>query len=167
MTDNSGKRPTFEMSLDTRMALDRLRQAAVGDTVTFSDLSVALGREVDGGTPTVQAALRKLERDGVIFGNVRGVGYQRLSDSAIVNTAEHERAALRRKARRVVHRLTSVADFDALPNDLKVKHNAAVSGFGAIASVLSPAKMKSLETSVEKAQAKLPLAKTLAAFSDG
>lgn len=166
MTDTSGKRPTFEMSLDTRTAIERFQRAAIGDTVTYADLGAALGREVDGGSPTVQAALHRLERDGVIFGNVRGVGYQRLGDVAIVGTIEHERVSLRRRARRIVHRLTSIADFDALPNDLKVKHNAAVSGFGAIASVLSPAKMKALETTVEKAQAKLPLAKTLAAFSE-
>lgn len=164
-TINAAKRPTFEMSMDTRAVYDRLNRVAIGDDATFKELSDILGRTVDGGSPHIQSALRRLEADGIIFGNIRGVGYQRLNDVGIVNTVEHERLGLRRKARKIVHRLTSIGDFEALPNDLKIKHNAAVSGFGAIAAMLAPNKMQLLEQSVEKAQAKLPLAKTLAAFS--
>lgn len=163
MTDT--KRPTFEMSLDTRVVVDALRDVKVGERITYQSIGDALGRAVDGGDPHIQSALRRLEADGVIFGNVRRVGYQRLADVDIVNTVEHERKGLRRKARRIVHRLTSIADFEALPNELKVKHNAAVSGFGAIAAILAPDKMRQLEAKVEGAQAKLPLAKTLAAFT--
>lgn len=167
MTDtatNGSRRPTFELSVDTRIVRDRLAKAAIGETVTYTELSDALGRKVGGGSPHIQSAVRSLETDGVIFGNIRGVGYQRLADAQIVDTVEHERKGLRRRARRIVHRLTSIGDFDGLPNASKIKHNAAVSAFGAIAAMLSPGKMKTLETTVESAQAKLPLAKTLEAF---
>lgn len=164
MTDTNGKRPSFEMSVDTKMVFDALRKVQVGEQITFAALSGLLGRHVGGGSPHVQSALRSCEADGMIFGNIRGVGYQRLSDEGIVNTVEHERKGLRRRARKIVHRLTSIGDFEALPNELKVRHNAAVSGFGAIAAMLAPAKMALLEQTVEKAAAKLPLAKTLEAF---
>ena len=165
--DANGKtRPRFEMSLDTRCIYDRLKQAGVGETVTYKELGTILGREVDGGDPSMQSAIRSVENDGLVFGNVRSIGYQRLRDAEIVRSTEQDRLSIRRKARRVVEKLSHVADFEGLPNDLKVKHNAAVSGFGAIAAVLSPAKMKALEGKIESAQAKLPLAKTLAAFSE-
>lgn len=161
-----GKRPMFVMSVDTRVVYDRLKKAELGETITYADLGALLGREIDGGDPIMQSALRSVENDGLVFGNVRSVGYQRLNDTEIVKSTEQDRLALRRKARRVVEKLSHVADFEALPNDLKVKHNAAVSGFGAIAAILSPAKMKALEGRIEVAQAKLPLAKTLAAFNE-
>lgn len=163
---NGSKRPMFVMSVDTRVVYDRLKKAALGETVTYIELGSMLGREIDGGDPIMQSALRSVENDGFVFGNVRSVGYQRLNDTEIVKSTEQDRLALRRKARRVVEKLSHVTDFDALPNDLKVKHNAAMSGFGAIAAILAPAKMKALETKIEQAAMKLPLAKTLAAFSE-
>lgn len=161
---NGSKRPRFEMSVDTRLIYDRLKDVPVGETVDYSILEGILGRKINGGDPLLQSALHSLQNDGVLFGNVRGVGYQRLKDEDIVRSSEADRKGIRRKARRAVERLSLVSNFEALPNDLKIKHNAAVSGFGAIAAVLAPAKMKQLETSVESAQARLPLSKTLEAF---
>lgn len=163
---NGHKRPNFEMNIDTRAIFDRLKQVPIGGSITYDALSALLGRPVSGGTPTLQSALRALERDGCVFANIRGQGYQRLDDVSIVKASEHDRLLIRRKARRAVERLTSVQNFEALPNDMKVKHNAAMSGFGAIVSIMHPSKMKTLEEKVEAAQAKLPLAKTLAAFSE-
>lgn len=158
-------RPNFEMSIDTRLICDRLKQAAVGEVISFKALSEALGRKVEGADSSVQSAVRNLlSVDGVVFENVRGVGYQRLTDVEIVKSSEGMRERLRRGARRMVKKLTCVQDFAALSNDMKIKHNAAVSGFGAIAAMLTPGRMKKLEDSVEKASAQLPLAKTLEAF---
>lgn len=159
-------KPSFEMSIDTRVVYDRLKAAAVGEVVSFNALSEALGRKVEGDCSNVQSALRRLINiDGVVFDNVRGTGYKRLNDIEIVGTAEREREALRRQAKKAVRRLTCVQHFDALPNDIKIKHNAAVSGFGAIAAMMTPGSMKKLEASVEKASQQLPLAKTLEAFT--
>lgn len=154
----------FEISVDTRMVYDRMKQCVVGEVISYRTIGEILGRAVDGSCSNVQSALYMLERDGVAFANVRGTGYQRMDDVEIVGTAESVRKAIRRKAERGAKRLTCVQDFGALPNELKVKHNAALSGFGAIASIMSPGRMKSLEASVEKAGAQLPLAKTLEAF---
>lgn len=158
-------RPTFEMSIDTRMIYDHLSKAEIGDTVNFTALSEAIGQRVEGATPSVQSALRRLQNlDGRIFANVRGVGYQRLSDNEIVKTSESSRDLIRRHAAKSVRRLSCVVDFDGLPNDLKIKHNAGMSMFGAIANMLKPSSVRALENEVAKAQASLPLAKTLEAF---
>lgn len=163
MTDT--KKPNFEMSIDTRLAYDRFKKAAVGEVVSFAQISDALGRKVEGDCSNIQSAVRRLlSADGMVFENVRSVGYQRLNDVEIVKLSEGMRERLRRGARRIVKKLTCVQDFEALPNDMKIKHNAAVSGFGAIAAMLTPGRMKKLEDQVEKASAQLPLAKTLEAF---
>lgn len=162
MTDT---KPAFEMSIDTRVIYDRLKSAAIGQTVTFDELSKELGRKVEGDSSNIQSALRRLvNTDGIVFDNVRGLGYKRLNDVEIVNTSERDREGMRRQARKIVKRLTCVSNFDALPNDMKIKHNAALSGFGAIAAIMTPGAMKKLEASVEQASQQLPLAKTLEAF---
>lgn len=161
MTD---KKTLFEMSIDTRMLYDRLKKAEIGEAVTFKQMGEILGRSVDGSCSNLQSALHRLEGEGVAFANVRGEGYQRMNDIEVVNSAEHSREGIRKKAKRAIKRLTCVQVFDALPNDLKVKHNAALSGFGAIASIMSPGRVKALEEQVAKAGAQLPLAKTLEAF---
>lgn len=158
------KKTLFEMSIDTRMLYDRLKKAAIGDVVSFTQMTELLGRSVDGACGNVQSALHRLEGEGIAFANVRGTGYQRMNDVEVVNSAEHAREGIRRKAKRAVRRLTCVQEFDRLPNEMKVKHNAALSGFGAIASIMSPGRVKSLEEAVARVGAQLPLAKTLEAF---
>lgn len=159
------RKPSFELSIDTRLVYDRLKQAAIGEVVSFRALKDALGREVEGSESSIQSAVRRLLKvDGIVFENVRGVGYKRLADIDIVRSSESMRDRLRRGAKRMVRKLACVQNFDALPNDLKVKHNAAMSGFGAVVAMMSPGRMKKLEQKVEQAAAQLPLAKTLEVF---
>lgn len=157
--------PTFELSIDTRLLYDHLRKTPIGETVSFDALSEVTGAPVHGSTSSLQSAIRRLQSiDGRIFASVRGVGYQRLSDVGIVRSTESARDTLRRRASRMIKRLACVEDFGALPKELQVKHNASMSMFGAIAHMLKPSSTKILEDQVAKAQAALPLAKTLEAF---
>lgn len=158
------RKTTFEMSIDTRTIYDRLKKAAIGEVVSFAQLSELLGRKIAGDCSNLQSALHRLEGEGTAFANVRGTGYQRMNDIEVVNTSESAREGIRRKAKRAIKRLTCVNEFDRLPNDMKVKHNAALSGFGAIAAIMSPGRVKALEQDVAKAGSQLPLAKTLEAF---
>lgn len=160
------KRPAFERSLESKQFYERLSEVNPGQRITYGQLSELMGKKITGGYPHLQHALKTLEREGVIFANVRGEGYERLDDVGIVDTFEMERLHIRRKATRVMNRLTSVRDFNSLPNEKKVAHNAAVSGLSAISSMLHPRKMRNLEQAVEKAQHHLSLTKTLAAFTN-
>lgn len=155
----------FELSIDTRIVYDLLMKAAVGDTVTFTAIGKELGREVHGAEPHLQSALHRCQsNDNRVFANIRKVGYKRLSDAEIVTTGERETEMLRRRAKRAGNRLTCVENFDGLPNDLKVKHNTYLSLFGAITAMSKTGSVKKLEGEVFRAQAALPLAKTLEAF---
>jgi alkylated DNA nucleotide flippase Atl1 len=155
---------TFEMSIETRTIRDLFKDAEVGEIVTYADLATALGREVNGANPNVQSAINSLIGEGILLENVRGIGYKRLADTEVVGTAEHARKGMKRKASKQVKKLACVQDFDAMPNEAKVKHNAAVSIFGAIGAMLGINRYKRVEAAVEKTAAQLPLAKTLEAF---
>jgi hypothetical protein len=61
-------------------ALDKL---AVGQVISYEELSEAIGRNIQKHRYLLDQALLRLMRGRKIFGCVKQVGYQRLSDSEI------------------------------------------------------------------------------------
>lgn len=155
----------FEMSIDTRALYDLLLKADPGQTVTFVEMTNLLGRDVAGVFPNLQSALRRVENlDGIVFGNVRGIGYKRLNDIEIIQTSEREIVAIRRRARKAGRRVTKIENFDALPNEEKIRHNMSLSLFGAINSMTKPKQVRKLEEAVSSAAKELPIGRTLEVF---
>lgn len=166
--DEPKTRVIQEMSVDTRLLVDRLRKCGVGDIVTDTELCDIVGRKIESEAPfsSLYSALRHVQsNDLIVFGRVRKTGYRRLSDAEIVETSQATIDSTRRASRRAYRRLTCVHDYDALPGDLKATHNANASLFSALATITKPGQVKKLEIRVAEAQAKLPLVKTLEAFS--
>lgn len=155
------------MSNDTRLVFDRMKEAAVGDTITYSELSGIIGRDVQGpGYSIVGSARRRLKRElNMIFDAVTNVGYKRLSDSEIVATSPRYMDSIRRKARAGAQTLTSVTNYDNLTAAQKSQHQAGVSVFGAIAAVTNAKAFERVEKAVAQSQSVLPLAKTLEVFA--
>jgi len=156
------------LSLDSKMIYDRLKKSAVEEIVSYAELSKMIGRDTqNGGRGSIQTARRKaLREDYIVFGVVRNIGLKRLSDVEIVATGEDTVTRIRRASTRGFRTITAVRDFDALPNDSKIRHNTYASVLGALSMATTAARMKKLEGRVAEAKASLPLAKTLEAFSD-
>ena len=89
-------RPSIQISTETRALADRLMQAAVGDVVTYSDLSAALGADVHRRRYLLMQAIKAANAEtGALFASVRRIGYQRLA----ANEAHIVGAAARRRIR--------------------------------------------------------------------
>ncbi len=155
-----------QLSIDAKMIYDRLIGAGVGDTVTYTELTNLIGRDVqDKGRGALITARRRARNiDRMIFGTVRDVGLMRLSDAEIVETGEGTLRHIRRTARRGAQTVLCVQNFNNLPNEKKIQHNTFVSMFGVMAEITKPAKIKAIEKSVASSQAALPVAKTLEEF---
>lgn len=154
-----------EASLDTKLLHQRLVEVPVGGDVSYADLSSLIGRNVqDEARGSLESARRMAYRDRLVFDVVRGVGLRRADDVAKVDGCHAGVQRLRRGAVRIGKRLASVENFAALPNDKKIQHNTLASFAGVIAEATKPAQLKKLEDQVTKAQASLPLAKTLDVF---
>ena len=165
MTDNP--RPTFQMSIDTRQLYERLKQASVGETVTYQELSEIVGRDVRGRAYSnlLSARRRCMRQDAIVFGTVQKVGLQRLDDGGVVGTAEGAMSRIRRQARRAGITLSCVRDFDALPIEAQTKHNAAMSLLAVVSRITQNSAMKQLEKHVGETKKELPLTKTLEFFA--
>lgn len=155
------------ISIDTKVLFDRLITANVGDVIPYSELTELIGRDVRGSAIwALGGARRKAFRErSFVFAAVRNEGVKRLSDLEIVDTGEDTASRIHRMSRRGAQRLMAVADFNALPNESKIRHNTYASLLGMTAHVTKNTQVKRLAAKIEKTQAQLPLQRTLEAFS--
>lgn len=159
----------FEMSIDTRLAFERISRCAPDEIVTYEELSEILGRDAQSsGRHNVDSARRMLLRgEGgtrMAFSAVAGVGIKRMADSELANSGRHFMSRIRGISKRGAQTLAAVGDFDSLPNESKIAHNAALSLLGAIAQASKEKAIQKVESAVESANEKLSFAKTLALF---
>lgn len=159
-------KPQITMSLDTQMLYERLEKAQIGDLIKYEELSAIIGSDVQiKGRGSLQSARKMAMRDkSMVFESVRDIGIKRLADAEIVRSGQAYISRIRRHARRGMRVLVSVQNFEALPNDLKIRHNATASMLGAVAQFSGGAAQKRIEDAVEAAGNKISYAKTLELF---
>lgn len=144
------KRALPEMSIDTQVLIKRLTQVAVGEVVTYDELSKLIGRDVrNGARGFLNTARHRLKRDDrAIFAIVRKVGVKRLDDFGIVKAGESGMQHIRNQTRRVVQTLGCVADYENLPNDVKRAYNLTTAQAGMLAHITKPSTVKKIEARV-------------------
>lgn len=154
-----------QLSVDARMVFEKMIAVSVGETITYAEMTKIVGRDTQNGARGVIATARRkaMNEHRMVFAPIRNVGFKRLNDTEIVDTAEHDMNRVRHAARRAGKRITMV-DFDRLPNDRKIRHNTYMSMFGALHAMTTQGSVKALEKEVTKSHAALPLAKTLEVF---
>lgn len=160
------KKTIPDISIDAKVLHDRLKQAQVGEVLTWVDLSKLIGRDVRRHAyGALNTARKRAQNDDLcVFGTVFKVGLKRLSDTEVVDTGQQVVDKVRRTTRRGVKRLTSVTDFSAMPNESKIKHNAYVSMLGALCDVSTTRRLHQVEKEVATANAAISMVKTLEIF---
>lgn len=89
----------------------------VNGTASHAAISAHMGEETAALRSVVAVAIRVLERDeGIVFVNVRGEGYRRLTDAEKVESSKVFTARIRRSAGKGVARIGAVSDMSALSN---------------------------------------------------
>lgn len=157
----------FELtSTDVATVQKILAAMQPGDRVSWASIGAAIGVRVGDQrifNVTHRARYKLMRDEQMVFDVVRGEGLIRLSDEQTVNTRDHFIAKQWRLTKRAKRQITSV-NYDALPRESKVKHNVALSIFGALGAMLRPRTAARLEKRVEESQKKLDLTKTLEAM---
>lgn len=155
----------FEMSPDTRLIRQRLREMKVGDFVSYTDLSSLISKPVSGATSSLQSAVGSLLRqDSIVFSVIRGEGLKRLNDSEIVAASDCDVDAVRRRAKKAATKITSVQDFAKLTSKEQLAHTTKLSIFTAVASMASDKGIKAVANVATGRSSELPIAETLRAF---
>lgn len=117
---------------NTRTLEAILGRVAVGDTITYSTLSDAIGTPVTGSRARgwLAAARRTMERDKrVVFLVSPKIGLKRASAEDVIADAEKRASGVGRASNRVLRRLATL-DVDALPPPLRERAGAVASVAG-------------------------------------
>jgi hypothetical protein len=156
------KRTIGEASIDSRLVYEALKQADVGDIITYSHLSDLIGQDILNNRHLIASARNMAIRfDNMVFDCVASVGLKRLSDAEIVkNTASRPFSRIRSTVRGA-HKHMACIDAGNISNSELVQLNATRSILGVLAHCSKP---KAVTTVSQHTNEPLPLAKTLEFF---
>jgi len=153
-----------EKSSDTKIVESVLREAKIGETVSYERLSKAIGRDVrEFAQCAMRTARNALIKEKIVFGVEANVGLVRLNDSEIVKSTEHDRQRLRRIGRKSLRKL-EVVDYAALTAEDKRRHTTAAAQMGAIEMFASKATANRIESKVTADTKVLAIGETLSLF---
>jgi predicted AAA+ superfamily ATPase len=162
-----GKRPRFQLSLDTRLLYDRIKQAEVGELVTYEELSTIIGRDVrENGRASLLSARRVAKRDDrIVFGVIQTQGIIRLDDNEIVDTADAVLKTIGKRERNAAQTIAA-SNYESLDPEHRVRHNTSMSMMGALASLSKPSAYKRIRSAVEARNGILGISATLEHFRE-
>jgi hypothetical protein len=154
----------FELGPETRFLRQHLRKLEKDELASYRDLSLVVGKPVNGASHTLQSAIRGLLREGLVFATIRGVGIKRLTDAQIVSAADRDITSVRRRSKRAAKKLV-VSDYQKLTAKQQLEHTAKISIMGAIASMTSDRAIAAIEKVASGRSGELPIAETIKALS--
>jgi hypothetical protein len=154
-----------EKSSDTKILENVLNEAKVGDTITYADLSKAIGRDVrTHAQGALNTARKTMLANGMVFGTERTVGLTRMNDFQIVDSIESDRLRVQRIGKRSITKLGKVK-FESLDNDQKRKHTTMAAQMGAITMFAAKSSTNKIESSVKANSETLAIGETLSLFT--
>jgi len=157
----------FLKSADAKILESVLSECAIGQTVTYEELSKAIGRDVrvfaKGALDTARKGCFREKK--AVFGVETNVGFIRLDDSQIVSSSDKDVTKIRRSARRSLNKL-EVVDFNSLSEPMKKKHVAMSAQIGVVQFFSTTSAAKKIEGVVSNKTSILPIGETLKLFGD-
>lgn len=155
----------FEKSADTLIIENRLRNAVVGEMVSYDELTKLLGRDVrQFCRSSITSARHTLEGESIFFDTVANEGLKRLTESeAVTKTAPSYVSRAKSAASRGMRVLQNV-QYDNLDDNTKRKHLSTSAQLGAIKLFTSSKATKAIEGKVEQTKTTLPIGETLKLF---
>jgi hypothetical protein len=166
MTDHLHR---FELSLETQQLERLLRDVVIGDVVTYSALSAAIGRDVQhDARHFLTSARRRLLRDPwrLVFRAVPNIGLERLDDAGKIGRGRWHLRRARSQASKAIVTTKAVDDFTALPRELQTQHHVNLAQAGALRYLTSEAVTTRIVAAVTDPRPQLSLQQSLRALSE-
>lgn len=158
------------MGFDAEQLARRLEALAVGETVSYADLSKIIGEDVQrkrrSALRTARAHLLRTRR--LVLEAVRDVGIKRVDGAELVNVVSDGVARGRRHFGRVAQKSASCTSegYAGLSPEERVRLDASRAIAQAIRKVTSGGGVKRIEVAVEQST-QIPVEATLALFTRG
>lgn len=155
---------TQSLSVECRTLADLFSAAPVGGTISYADMSRAIGRNIADRRYLALRAMQVATREtGAIFGSVRGVGYQRLQPQDAHMLGAHTRGRIRRSAKRTADAIVAaLQSTNNMPDDARRRAYAEVNAMHLVRHITTD-KQVSAASPEPKAE---PVAITMRRFAE-
>lgn len=156
----------FRLSPETNAVVKKLEQASVGESVSYADLSLCVGGNIQNKKRYhLDSARRILLNDKqIVFGVLPGEGLKRLNDNEIVLESCRSLNRIKRATRTGARKMGCVDNYDNLPVELKQRHNSTLSVLGAIQLFTKPSNVKKIDSAVSESNGPLMIGETMGLF---
>jgi len=167
-TEITNKRTIPQVSIDTTVLYDRIIKAKIGDFISYNELSQLLNRNVqkEARVNLTSARRKALNNNKILFECVSGRGIKRLNDIEMVETGQSTLTKIKRAARLGAKKITCVKNFNELPNDVKIKHNANLSALGVISLFSKNKSISKIEDQTKVSNDLISIGKTMELFNN-
>jgi hypothetical protein len=158
-----------EQSIESILARQRLQKLKDGESVTYDELAVIIGKNPQtSGYGMVMTARRQVEREqACVLECITNVGLKRVVPREVVNRGGRDLKHIRRSTKRAMHRQATLADDQKqaeMNNEERKKYSEQFSQLGILAHMQKPAQRKKIAVATESAARALPPADALALF---
>lgn len=165
MTQNiDSKRPLFRASVDTQTLVKVLLTVIVGGTITYDELSEAIGMNIHFRISSLQSSRRILIGEHrILFETIRGVGLRRMESAGVVDCLKSEIKRVGRAAARGIKKSTCAIEAELTPE----QHLSFLSSQSMLIMQQAAARVtnqRRLENKVKTVMQVLPYGHTLAAL---
>lgn len=141
-------KPSFAISEETEKLIVVIETMAIGQTLTWNDMSRLAGFNVHSSLPAYVSARRITTRRGIVTDAVRGVGVKRLSAPETVGKSTKHLARIRRVSRVGLTEIGSAIRSN-LPREEAFRAMTAQAKFSITLDAAAPVKANSNSTIVE------------------
>lgn len=125
---------TAENSADVARLVERLREAPIGETVSFAELDKAIGRPIRSRRYLLVRAMDRLNAEtGAVFESVFGIGYRRMPIDRMATVGGRARRRIKHIARRSSKRLSNaIGRANDLPGPVALSINREIAVLGVL-----------------------------------
>jgi hypothetical protein len=158
--------PNFSVCIETTLLINEIKKMKHADIITYSFCNNLIGQDVQKGARHILSSARRIcQREyQIVTDAVQNIGIRRLTDVEVTNSGIRIFSSIQRAAKRGVDRITSV-DWDTLPDEEKIRHNAGISALQLIRVMARPKSIDRITSAVNtEATGQLPIARTLDLF---
>jgi alkylated DNA nucleotide flippase Atl1 len=157
--------PSIENATDIEAIAELLRALPIGETLTYAEISTAIGRDIKARRWLIVPAIRRAETEtGALYAVVWRQGYQRLPAENAPQVGSSALRSIRRRARRAAARLAG-ATGNVAP-DIQRALIAQRSALGAIAEMTKERSVNRIGAALPETPVVLPIGRTLEMFRE-
>lgn len=138
----------YGTNIDSKNIYELLENKPINATVTYNEIkSICIKKDDRNFKSSLSKAIKTLRNNGIIYHNIRLIGYKRANSSDIVKKSPSFVASAKKRLINGIKELDTVNELE-LTNEEKIKKNTYLSVNGLMLHLAKPKQIKNIEQKV-------------------